>query len=217
MDLLVPFFCPCCTLNQLYQTIQSRGSVVVDTGSEYHTRSWEPVNFNSEGVDVFGTFVYSYFCNPCSNGQAMQMSLGMPFVLGCCCVNSFTAHNLIRYQYRIKPYVQRDFFDECLLPCILVNLISASVQDDTSSFIIQLGLSAVATQTLLEAKKGSRRFGQSPRYLLPQGGLVAQPGVPYIPVPMRNDMVYQAEVELIQDGRGVEVMLTKEYGHTPVR
>ena len=50
----------------------------------------------------------------------MSDSIGMPFLLGCCCVNVFLARNIVRYHYRIKPIDKypsfTDSFSECVLP-----------------------------------------------------------------------------------------------------
>lgn len=40
--------------------------------------------------------------------------IGMPFFMGCCCVNMCAARNLIRYQYRISG---DDFIEELVIPC----------------------------------------------------------------------------------------------------
>ena len=44
----------------------------------------------------------------------------MPYYLGCCCMNAFSARNIVRYQYRIKPTFDEDIYDELLIPLLYV-------------------------------------------------------------------------------------------------
>ncbi|CAE7362170.1 unnamed protein product [Symbiodinium microadriaticum] len=50
---------------------------------------------------------------PCAMGSLLENGMGMPWYMGCCCVNVCTARNLLRYQYRIHG---NDFVEECAIP-----------------------------------------------------------------------------------------------------
>jgi hypothetical protein len=70
----------------------------------------------------------SCLCQQCAVGKIMSKSLGMPYYLACCCMNIFTARNVLRYHYRIQPAFGSDLFDELLMPllygcggCLLCN------------------------------------------------------------------------------------------------
>lgn len=102
-DCILAAACPCCVVNQMIQTSLKYGNPTLTRGHFFNTNPWAN-NRGCECVSASNTnlLCYSLCCLPCSVGSTLEVALGMPFVIGCCCVNPFTARNLIRYQYRIK-------------------------------------------------------------------------------------------------------------------
>jgi Cys-rich protein (TIGR01571 family) len=92
-DCLLSNFCCCCVTNQILQTTFIKGNPTHDGGAEYNHNLFIPNN-NIE----FGAYCYSLFCLPCSVGEILSKSIGMPFLMGCLCMNICNARNLVRYQ-----------------------------------------------------------------------------------------------------------------------
>eukprot|EP01036_Dinobryon_divergens_P023947 gene23947-32346_t len=59
--------------------------------------------------------IYFFLCMQCSIGNILKKSVGMPWMLGCCCFNLFNAHNIFRYQYRLRNRV--DYSTDCRAEC----------------------------------------------------------------------------------------------------
>lgn len=108
-DCLTATFCPCCNANQLYQTTKRNGPASSNGGSVFNSGTF----LYSYGSGTFQDCLYSFFCMPCAIGTMLDRTMGMPWYLGCCCVNLCAARNLIRYQYRIRG---NDFVEECAIP-----------------------------------------------------------------------------------------------------
>jgi hypothetical protein len=53
---------------------------------------------------------------PCTVGRVVNHSIGMPFLLGCLCMNICFLRNIVRYHYRIKPTFEKDEYDELCMP-----------------------------------------------------------------------------------------------------
>ena len=112
-DLLLSWFCPCCVTNQLYQTTKQKGNPTVDGGRHFNVHPMLPAQCHC------GSCMYASVCMPCSIGTILSDSVGMPFLLGCCCFNLFNARNIVRYQYRLRGSSGSDCVEECLTPfCI---------------------------------------------------------------------------------------------------
>jgi hypothetical protein len=116
-DCLYPIVCPCCTVNQLYQTTSRLGNPTTDGGFVF--------NQNPMMVETCkcSSCLHATFCMPCSLGTVLNKSVGMPHLMGCCCFNLFSARNILRYQYRLKPHSGSDVMEECFIPymfyCVL--------------------------------------------------------------------------------------------------
>ena len=106
-------FCPCCVVNQLYQTTSQKGNPTTDGGKEFNTNNMLMGDCN------FGACMYACFCMPCSIGTFLQDSVGMPFLLGCCFFNLFNAKNVLRYHYRLRSTAGSDCMEECFLPYLM--------------------------------------------------------------------------------------------------
>ena len=111
-------FCPCCTINQIYQTTSAKRNPSADGGAPFNTIT----AVANETGDPFARLVTSCFCLPCSVSNNLHEAVGMPHILGCafmncCCLNLCLGRNLIRYQFRLKPHSGDDCFEECLIPC----------------------------------------------------------------------------------------------------
>lgn len=108
-DFFNALFCPCCSANQLYQTAKARGNPTSNGGNHLNVHQFQ-TKFGSGDAH---SCLYSCFCMPCAVGTMLEDSIGMPWYMGCCCVNVPTARNLIRYQYRIYG---KDTLEECVFP-----------------------------------------------------------------------------------------------------
>lgn len=115
-DCLLSTFCPCCVVNQLYQTTQQFKNPASNGGLQFNTRQFSNLNQNLSASNC----LYNTFCPCCAIGRSLNGSIGMPFYLACCCTPLFLARNLTRYQHRIKGEVyNNDCLTECLLPCVV--------------------------------------------------------------------------------------------------
>lgn len=62
----------------------------------------------------------------CVVGDIVQNSNGMPWYLGCCCVDIFYARNTVRYHYRLNTTTgANECMEECLVPYVFYCLISS--------------------------------------------------------------------------------------------
>ena len=90
---------PCCSVNQLYQTTKSYGNPAKFGGKLYNQ---ELFRGDIRKKDMAYNCFLATCCNPCAVGSAMETSMGMPWLMGCACVNPFLARNLMRYHWRMK-------------------------------------------------------------------------------------------------------------------
>mmetsp|Transcript_9388 Transcript_9388/g.12999 ORF Transcript_9388/g.12999 Transcript_9388/m.12999 type:complete len:313 (+) Transcript_9388:86-1024(+) len=157
-DCALSLFCPCCVTNQLYQTTAVKGNPTTDGGAQFNTNPMSP-----GGCDC-GMCLYTCFCMPCSVGTVMDMTVGMPFLLGCCCMNVFSARNVIRYHYRLKGSTNSDCREECFVPyATYVCLLAASFCIPCAQYGIWAMLVAVNMALFNEAK--AKGPGHSKAYL----------------------------------------------------
>lgn len=92
-DCMVSTFCYCCVVNQLYQTVIAVGNPTNDGGHKFNRSEMKRVDMDG----VLCRSCCAFCCGPCTVGTMLNMSIGMPFLLGCSCVNFYAARNLIRY------------------------------------------------------------------------------------------------------------------------
>ena len=52
-------------------------------------------------------------------GTALEKSVGMPWCMGCCCVNPLAAGQIVRYQNQIKGF---DVSGDFLIPLMLISM-----------------------------------------------------------------------------------------------
>lgn len=158
-DCVKSTFCPCCSVNQLLQTAAVHGPAGIPlAGKEHNTDNW----IRSIGSCTFGSCCFALFCLPCAIGSAVEGSTGMPFWMGCCCVNFCSARNIIRYHYRIHG---NDLLEECLIPCGIyaIGLVLSSVLP-CLCFLLVPALVTATTQLVEEAK--TREGNGAQRYLV---------------------------------------------------
>jgi len=117
-DILKSILCSCCSANQLYQTVKKKGRL-----EDFHTIKY---NFfeSHQSAGLCGDYCKAIVCFQCYAAKALEISVGMPYFLGLCCMNPCSARNIIRYHYRIDGH---DIIEECLLPACLFTLASASL------------------------------------------------------------------------------------------
>lgn len=151
-DCMVACFCPCCSANQLYQTTQLRGNPTPDGGSHHNLNEWK----SQLGAGNARSCLYSTCCMPCAIGTMMETTMGMPWLLGCCCVDLWMARNLIRYQYRIKG---NDLIEECAIPYGLQCIANALQQIIPCSMCILYAFFVTNSMQLLEETQ--KRAGET--------------------------------------------------------
>ena len=165
MDCLLSTFCTCCVVNQLYQTTSIKGNPTTDGGAQFNTQSFTTTPCNFVGC------LYAFFCLSCSIGTILQDSVGMPFLLGCCCFNLFNARNVVRYQYRIKHRMNStsDCSEECLLPWFVYVIANCTLTFFCPCFQICLFPflcgAVVAIDMELLSESSTRKGGQNQAYL----------------------------------------------------
>lgn len=108
-DCLLSICCHCCVINQLYQTTSKLGNPTSDGGKSFNKQ--EMINADCTCCGC----IYFFLCMQCSIGNILKKSVGMPWMLGCCCFNLFSAHNIFRYQYRLRNRV--DYSTDCRAEC----------------------------------------------------------------------------------------------------
>eukprot|EP01035_Chromulina_nebulosa_P020552 gene20552-26655_t len=107
IDIVQSLFCPCCVVNQLLQTTMIHGNPVESSGSIHNNKIWR----SDKDWDLI-PLSFSIACMPCAMGVALETSIGMPYLMGCCLMPC-EARNLVRYQYRIGG---NDILEECIIP-----------------------------------------------------------------------------------------------------
>lgn len=111
-DCIMGVCCVPCVVNQLYQTTAQRGNPTVSLGRSFNTENFQTQpGQNQEFFKNCMDCCYSAFCMPCVNGTLLNDSIGLPFLVGCCCSSFCQTRNIIRYQYRIRG-------DDCLEDCV---------------------------------------------------------------------------------------------------
>ena len=115
-DVFSAWCCPCCSVNQLYQTTKAYGAPAADAGRQFNTGAFTTQASNE---NCCRNCMYSLCCCPCAIGTTMSQSVDMPFWMGCCCVNICMARNVVRYQYRIGG---DDCCDDFCVPTMIAGL-----------------------------------------------------------------------------------------------
>jgi len=111
-DMLTACFCPCCSVNQIYQTAWNRGNPIRDYAG-FHNNVGA---FQTPHGCTCSNCMYGSFCCCCALGTGMERATGMPWWMGCLCVGPCAAHQLMRYQYRIRG---SDIGGDLIAPSIL--------------------------------------------------------------------------------------------------
>jgi Cys-rich protein (TIGR01571 family) len=110
-------FLPWCAINQMLQTTRHYGRApMAGVGPEFNLNNRIGVSQRSN-ENLFYDACYSVFCSRCAVGYA-SMSIGMPFWLGCCCMNVFEVNSAIRYHHRIRPMWDNEIWLDCTLPVV---------------------------------------------------------------------------------------------------
>jgi hypothetical protein len=111
---------PCCVANQALQTAKARGMVqdIPQVGPQFNLNERTGFKTRSCSYLVYDC-MYALICTPCANGLILQ-NAGLPCWFGACCVNSFAATSILRYQNRIKPMCNQESVTDCIIPCAFV-------------------------------------------------------------------------------------------------
>lgn len=131
-DCLITNCCFHCSVNQIYQTVKSKGPPSPTSGFYFNKTPFSPVINICEGVsccEASSNLAFIVCCPCCKIGSLMESSIGMPWCMGCCCIPIFAVRNIIRYQYRISPVINQSFcecwpqYNECVEECVWPSLI----------------------------------------------------------------------------------------------
>lgn len=117
-DIFVSVCCFPCSANQIYQTSKTYGNPTSNGGKRFNTGSFN-LNWGNRTIDC----CCIYCCPLCSNAESLNRSLGMPYILGFCCIHPYSAQNLIRYQHRIRG---SDITDELFCSTIVLLVFAGS-------------------------------------------------------------------------------------------
>jgi hypothetical protein len=178
-DVLYGLFLPCCTVNQVLQTTSRYGRPFPGVGREANGGAFRPPS-----NDFWENCCYATFCLPCAIGTSLNMSMGMPFYMGCCCANLCISRNLLRYQYRLDG---QDCFDDCFKPhAVFFGGAVASVFYPCAQCIVLPYLISIVAMMLGAAKNRGNPDPLSPHgsYLHPLPSAIVMstmlpPGVPF--------------------------------------
>jgi Cys-rich protein (TIGR01571 family) len=110
-------FCPCCSINQMLQTVKEKGRAPFpNVGPEFNLN--ERVGFSQRaGTDICWDAFYALLCSCCAVGLVMQ-NVGMPCWFGYMCVNPFAATSILRYHNKIRPCGGNENWIDCFIPCV---------------------------------------------------------------------------------------------------
>lgn len=189
-DCLLPICCTCCVVNQLYQTTSRLGNPTTDGGKAFNTQEMLVAQCD------FSSCMYAFFCMPCSIGTILQNSVGMPWLMGCCCFNLFSARNVLRYQYRLKARNGTDCMEECFIPymfyCLLgtcANVVATFCPCLYPCVFIPFCGAVVATDMAMLREAEMKKGGENKSYL--KG---------YSPAPAASSPQYVTYVNLPSNG-----------------
>jgi len=146
-DCLLSSLLPCCAANQMLQTSQRHGNVSIGGGYRFNRQPWR-YDVGSMGEDPLQCAYASLCCCP-ATGRALGNAMGMPWLLGCCCVTPCAARNLVRYQYRLDG---DDLLEEASLPISTALLATGAVYSPIAALPL---LALLSLQTDNEARHRS--------------------------------------------------------------
>lgn len=188
-DCLFTMCCPCCAINQMYQTTAAYGNPTPDGGAVKNTGQF----MTQTGNCTCGTCCYSFFCCPCAIATTLDMAMGMPFWFALCCVgtNFCAARNLVRYQLRIAGDDMCDDYcwptclaalSYCLMACPCCLPCSASIFPYFMSIVMKL-LTEVENRTKAAGGKGTRYLQNIGAPQMQMGGMVQMVPAQVVMVP----------------------------------
>lgn len=165
-DCLKACFCPCCSINQVYQTTKSRGNVSTRGGRNFNTQPYlhKIVFENCNLRDC----LCSTFCCCCIQADVLNQSVGMPWYLACCCVHPCAARHIYRYQNRLKGLTAcDDYLCECCIP--FVDSIAGNFMYGLTRILFQICYSVSTCQLIQEVRcRESSGIPYKLGYLQPQ-------------------------------------------------
>ena len=115
-DCFTTLCCPCCVVNQMYQTTKTLGDPFGPMPGAHMERGQEWASAN-EPCDC-GSCCCACFCMYCAQGRILQDSMGMSSWMGCCCVNPCFARNMVKVHYRVGK-ADDDCCNDALIPCLI--------------------------------------------------------------------------------------------------
>lgn len=158
-DFYLSLFCSCCVVNQIYQTTKIRRNVAQDGGRTYNQRP-NPINPHT---NQFHNCFRVLFCTPCTIGTMLNDAMGMPWYLGCCCMNFCIARNVLRYQFRYKAATNDDCLEECFFPFLapfLSNILSKTCVPCADSILCSMFYSSIMDMvSAVEVEKNAQPLG----------------------------------------------------------
>ena len=115
-DCCTTLCCPCCVVNQMYQTSKILGDPFGPAPGAHLVRGQEWAGAN-EPCDCLSCFC-ACFCLYCTQGRVLQDSMGMSTCMGCCCVNPCFARNMVKVHYRVGK-ADDDCCNDACIPCLI--------------------------------------------------------------------------------------------------
>lgn len=180
-------------MNQLLQTAYKRGNTSISGGMGHNSREFS-FFFGTCSNDL-STCCYTTVCIPCATGASLQISTGMPYAMGCCCVTPCAARNIIRYQYRL---VGDDMMDELCAPLAASLLLFGMFATPLSALPI---FSAHSTQIFNEAQYRGRTT--QPKYLVGHSGYPQRRGPGLSGASVRAERLGPADLDRLDSGSDV--------------
>ena len=137
----------------------------------------------------------------CTIGDLLQAAYGMPWCLGCCCVNLFFARNTIRYQYRLKTTSgANECVEECLVPYAMYCLVNAITTvcpilapiaycQWVALVMVALNLSEEVKNRSTGDQRKAYLVGYNPNHTIPmvQGTVISEPAGTTYPAVVKYD------------------------------
>jgi hypothetical protein len=120
-DCLTALCCPCCSVNQLYQTTSQQRPPIRPfeeaKGRQFNRLPFLVPHPRLELNTCCCDLVRSFFCTPCAIGDILHDTLSMPWYMACCTVHPCLMRSLYRYEHRI--WGSDDLLEVgcCLLQC----------------------------------------------------------------------------------------------------
>jgi hypothetical protein len=116
---LTAVLCPCCSVNQLYQTTTQHAPPLryEQRGRQFNLQPFLVPRPRLECNTCLCDLIRSFFCAPCVIGDILHETISMPWYMACCTIQPCLMRNLYRYEHRIQGSDDLLEVGCCLLQC----------------------------------------------------------------------------------------------------